>query len=210
MSESPLSDTNWEEAQIFEEHVKLVATGPIDVIKNLPEGSLNKELYFGVKARNHKGEWSTISNVVKYVDSGFRSNIDGYQFSNGTQDWGVYPEVEITRNDFTDADFYRMFKEKMGVKEICQENTDSGRNCVLKKKYSLWVEDKKQRTNIGRCLGMVVTSLILFDNPSSLSAFSQTLTVYSDEVNLKDQKVRSFITYYHVEQYAHLLNLQSC
>lgn len=200
MSDVPLDDASWNNATAINDVP--IAENTVEVTIPLSEEDLHKRLYFGVRIKNSDGEQSPISNVVEYIDSGFRPNIDGYDFENGQEDWGVYPSDPITLGDFTEQDFYRMFKNNPVGENICVPGSDDGNNCDILYEYKLWVIYANLSTSeVGRCFGMSGTSAMIFDDPSLLSSFGQGVDyVYSEPVNLDVEDVRKYITYYHVEQ----------
>lgn len=206
MSDAPLDDASWNNARVINDIPTPGNT--IEVTIPLSVTDLHKRLYFGVRTKNLDGEWSPVSNVVEYIDSGFRPNINGYNFENGQEDWGVYPRDPITLEDFTEQDFYQMFNESskiLGISNICIPLTDNGENCILWPEYKQWVNS----TNLdisknGRCFGMAGTSAMIYENPLLISNLGQGFDkVYDDNVNSNVANVRRYITNFHIKQGAY-------
>lgn len=197
-----LTDENWTDAKALngvlstaEKHLAFSAV--------VDREYRNKKLYFGLRYQLEDGRWSPLSNVVEYLDSGFRPNVDGFRFSNDKEDWGAYPAPRTLR-DFTSQDFYNLFIDNDRGVSICIPGSDNGENCNLWFEYDLWILDRNLGLDIGRCFGMASTSSMIFKESLLKSNLGDNIdNVWDERVNLGVLDVRKYITKHHVLQWAY-------
>lgn len=187
-SNAPINSSNWvNAAQISGEPTPATPASTQQMfVPNLPTGT---RWYFAVKTYDEANNPSNLSNVPSVKDSGFRPNPQGYQFSNGDDNWGGYPHPPAD-GDYTRENMRKMF----GDGAVCW---GSGSVCSFKPQAEKWLKEVNDMMNSGHCLGMSVTSLRFFTGPDSPADFPGGASTVHD---LMLANARRNIAYYHVEQ----------
>lgn len=195
-AEFPITDDTWQKGKELKPAPSVTADLSKGWRTHIPEISKGKDLYFGIKFHTADG-WSPVSNIVKYIDLGFRPNLDGYMFSNSDKKWGEYP-LGKTVQDFTVDDLHKMFGDS-----VCDEIAILAGVCILQPLARLWLVWANETTLAGHCLGMATSSLLIYKEPQKIKNISSASdVVFSKDINLDSLKTRKYITYYFMEQWA--------
>lgn len=151
-SESPLEEKNWEIGMKYQNKVSVSPELNSIIWNNQP---LAQVRFYGIRIVDQKGNpVSSISNIVSFIDSGFRANVNGYSFRNGPWDDPDTPEKkdvtgwsEKSENDFSYDDICNM----LGDPNLCSNVT-----------FRPWVDlIKNEMYSLqggGQCAGMSSTS----------------------------------------------------
>ena len=140
------------------------------------------------------GNETPLSNQPMYIDSGFRPIVDGYNFENGTDEWGNYP-LPPADTDFTMEDTRKMFGDLM----VCIQPLENG--CIYDPTLVFWNFAMNLGMRFGgHCAGMSASSLMYFEDPSQLHDLKDGADNLYEDISLAD--ARRSIAYYHAVQEA--------
>ena len=159
----------------------------------LPPDFFSRQLYFTSRSKNTLSPWSSLSNQVKLIDTGFRADKNGYYFDNGDPTWPAKLDSFFTTNDMRD-----LFGD-----DVCIPRLSTSDYCYLWGIYWDWYQTVLELSTGGHCLGMSVSSQMLYYDPSTYNIFpTQDTLVYSKDVNLQNFQPGNFIIKNHVKQFA--------
>jgi hypothetical protein len=144
----------------------------------LPTGA---NLYFALKSADGTGHWSGLSDVVSFLDIGFRPSHDGYNFANFT---------DVRRSDLTTDDLQHM----LGSAACLAPKP----GCVLTAPNRAWVNLVLGDMRGGHCLGMTVSGLRFFRHIETPATYQPGALMTFD---LLKPNIRRLISYYHVRQF---------
>lgn len=201
-----LTESNWLTSDLLSTEYTLGAPNEtISKTVQLGEELLNKPLFIAIKSRSQYSAWSTLSNIVQYIDSGFRPSRDGFSFSNSDPQWGRYPFDLITFSDYTLEDMYRMFGNS-----VCYFPVLDASQCIFLPWASTTLADwNYQISKYGHCLGMSTTSMMTMIMPDNLALFdSRAQYLFDNRIALNSIPTRKQISYYAVTQLALPLSFQ--
>jgi len=136
------------------------------------------------------GDDAFVVKLAMLPDIGFRSDPQGYSFSNSSPGWGNYA-APPANGDFTYEDLRRMFGDGPTCKPLV------GSTCVRNPVAWLWLQVVNYSMNSGHCDGMASTSLRFFQSLDSPGSFQPGAIATRD---LSLDSARRHIAYYHVLQ----------
>lgn len=181
--DQPITTKNWIDSRILYQ-------GEIpnlnDLIQELsvrnPEIQPNKKWFFSIKIKGEEG-WSQLSNTPILIDSGFRHEPDGYQFSN------LFNTADYI---FTIDQLEKMFNRD----EVCKPSIST--ECKPTIKGELFLKDVNYSLKNGVCFGMASASQNFFFNPTVIDEIFHNFEVVNVYSTLKHEvpEVRSNIAYY--------------
>jgi Tol biopolymer transport system component len=189
----PITDSNWSESDILlsvdiDENIAM----PWEITVTNKEISPYKNWYFSARVKSHN-VWSPIS-YVRFIDTGFRVNTDGYPFYNYT---------DINYDDITQDIIKDMFSSDLI--NICKRWTlYKNIDCELKDTVEQWRIDVNQKMAAGRCLGISATSQYYFNNQNLLYSKHNVKNLNNLDVvdSVIPSNIRQDIARYHVVQWA--------
>jgi probable HAF family extracellular repeat protein len=177
----PIDDSNWDSFDKWSEVPTPGEPGELQEIQ-VTLYALNKKRYYALKTADAEGNWSELSNWAAVLDSGFRSNTDGYAFKNFC---GDYYTVDHMRALLGDEKVCLGFRPECTPTQLAEQKLEH----ILAIQKSDWC---------GHCLGIAVTCLRFFEGLDITTAFNAEADT---TVELKLEDVSDHIAYYHGAQF---------
>jgi Tol biopolymer transport system component len=181
-----ITEANWDQAELVDSSMVLGEKENRFQVANL---ETYKEFYFAAKIYSPNGGWSKISNVVHFIDTGFRENINGYIFGN------YIDPGEVDKKMVLD-----LFQDDLNI--ICKPWTiTSSSECELSGTGKKWMDDVNEKLKLGRCLGISSTSLKYYLDGAELRKKYEVDHLFSPRIT-KTLEVRQDIARYQIRQWA--------